>query len=176
MATYIKDNDYKETKRKSKGAELDKEQAEKNAKSLYYKFGMDKKLVEIETAVKNKDFEAIISFSTKFTFLFKLLRNFRAEGHRVLIFSMSKKNLDMIEEIILSGYLGKDADGDHVKYMRIDGNTEISERESMCNDFNKDTKQFLGLLTTKVGGMGLNLAGADRAIIMDPDWNPANDN
>merc|ERR1711957_658603 len=100
----------------------------------------------------------------------------RAEGHRVLIFSMSKKNLDLIEEIIQSGYLDKDEDGDHVKYMRIDGNTEISERESMCNEFNKDTKQFLGLLTTKVGGMGLNLAGADRAIIMDPDWNPANDN
>jgi SNF2 family DNA or RNA helicase len=118
----------------------------------------------------------IISFSTKFTFLFKLLRNFREEGHRVLIFSMSKKNLDLIEDIIQSGYLGKDQDGDHVKYMRIDGNTEISEREAMCNDFNKDTKQFLGLLTTKVGGMGLNLAGADRAIIMDPDWNPANDN
>jgi DNA excision repair protein ERCC-6 len=89
---------------------------------------------------------------------------------------MSKKNLDLIEDIIQSGYLGKDQDGDHVKYMRIDGNTEISEREAMCNDFNKDTKQFLGLLTTKVGGMGLNLAGADRAIIMDPDWNPANDN
>jgi SNF2 family DNA or RNA helicase len=58
----------------------------------------------------------------------------------VLIFSMSKKNLDLIEQIILSGYLGKDSDGDHVKYMRIDGNTEISEREAMCNDFNKDTK------------------------------------
>jgi SNF2 family DNA or RNA helicase len=53
---------------------------------------------------------------------------------------MSKKNLDLIEDIIQSGYLGKDQDGDHVKYMRIDGNTEISEREAMCNDFNKDTK------------------------------------
>jgi SNF2 family DNA or RNA helicase len=53
---------------------------------------------------------------------------------------MSKKNLDLIEEIIQSGYLGKDKEGDHVKYMRIDGNTEIAEREGICNDFNKDPK------------------------------------
>ena len=46
----------------------------------------------------------------------------------------------------------------------------------MCIDFNKDPSVFIGLLTTKVGGFGLNLTGADRAIILDPDWNPANDN
>jgi DNA excision repair protein ERCC-6 len=46
----------------------------------------------------------------------------------------------------------------------------------MCTDFNADPDMFCGLLTTKVGGCGLNLAGADRAVIMDPDWNPANDN
>ena len=60
--------------------------------------------------------------------------------------------------------------------MRIDGNTEIAAREQMCIDFNKDPKVFCALLTTKVGGFGLNLTGADRAIILDPDWNPANDN
>jgi len=46
----------------------------------------------------------------------------------------------------------------------------------MCIDFNKDPSIFCALLTTKVGGFGLNLTGADRAIILDPDWNPANDN
>ena len=46
----------------------------------------------------------------------------------------------------------------------------------MCIDFNKDPTVFCALLTTKVGGQGLNLTGADRAIILDPDWNPANDN
>lgn len=60
--------------------------------------------------------------------------------------------------------------------MRIDGDTEISLREQMCIDFNKDPSIFCALLTTKVGGFGLNLTGADRAIILDPDWNPANDN
>jgi DNA excision repair protein ERCC-6 len=43
-------------------------------------------------------------------------------------------------------------------------------------DFNNDPAIFCGLLTTKVGGFGLNLTGANRAIILDPDWNPANDN
>lgn len=62
------------------------------------------------------------------------------------------------------------------KYLRIDGDTEIASREQMCKDFNKDKSIFCCLLTTKVGGFGLNLTGADRAIIMDPDWNPANDN
>lgn len=46
----------------------------------------------------------------------------------------------------------------------------------MCKNFNKDHNIFMGLLTTKVAGFGLNLVGADRAIIFDPDWNPANDN
>ena len=51
--------------------------------------------------------------------------------------------------------------------MRIDGDTEICLREQMCVDFNKDASVFCALLTTKVGGQGLNLTGADRAIILD---------
>ena len=85
---------------------------------------------------------------------------------------MSKKMLDLLEFIIKN-------DNTYTKnfpYFRIDGDTEISEREQMCKQFNSDKSIFCGFLTTKVGGYGLNLAGADRAIIMDPDWNPANDN
>lgn len=52
----------------------------------------------------------------------------------------------------------------------------MSEREKLCKEFNQDDFYFCALLTTKVGGFGLNLTGADRAIIIDPDWNPANDN
>ena len=99
--------------------------------------------------------------------------NFREEGKRCLIFSMSKKMLSIIENCIVKGYYGS---GTQVKHMRIDGDTEISAREQMCIDFNNDPTIFCALLTTKVGGFGLNLTGADRAVIMDPDWNPANDN
>lgn len=62
------------------------------------------------------------------------------------------------------------------KYKRIDGDTEIITREGICKEFNNDSSYFCCLLTTKVGGFGLNLTGADRAVILDPDWNPANDN
>lgn len=89
---------------------------------------------------------------------------------------MSKKILNILEEIIGSGYLGLDQENQPVKYMRIDGDTEIILREQICIEFNKNPSVFCGLLTTKVGGFGLNLTGADRAIILDPDWNPANDN
>ena len=105
-----------------------------------------------------------------------LMKNLRREGHRLLIFSMSKKMLTIVEEILKSGYLGKDKKGKKLKYIRIDGNTEIAAREQMCIDYNTDPSIFCALLTTKVGGYGLNLTGADRAIILDPDWNPANDN
>ena len=62
------------------------------------------------------------------------------------------------------------------KYLRIDGDTEISTREPICQQFNTDPSIFCCLLTTKVGGCGLNLTGANRVVILDPDWNPANDN
>jgi len=117
-----------------------------------------------------------VQYSSKIIFLLELMRNLRAEGHRVLIFSMSKKILNIIEEIIGGGYLGLDKDNHPVKYMRIDGDTEIILREQICNEFNRNPSIFCGLLTTKVGGFGLNLTGADRAVILDPDWNPANDN
>ena len=96
----------------------------------------------------------------------------KADGHRVLVFSLSKKMLDLLEFMI----------GNHAKYkkdfkyIRIDGDTEVSTRETLCKEFNKDSFYFCALLTTKVGGFGLNLTGANRAIIIDPDWNPANDN
>ncbi len=110
----------------------------------------------------------MIEYSTKIQFLFDLMENLHKEGHRLLIFSMSKKLLDMLEEI-LNKYKT-------YKYLRIDGDTEICTREQICKDFNANEEIFCCLLTTRVGGFGLNLVGADRAVIIDPDWNPANDN
>ena len=72
-------------------------------------------------AEKTEDFEKIISFSSKLSFLFSLLDNFRSEGKRALIFSMSKKMLSVIENIIDKKYHGDNK----FKHMRIDGDTEI---------------------------------------------------
>lgn len=114
----------------------------------------------------------MVDVSSKTKFVFELLTQLKKEGHRVLVFSMSKLMLDLLETIINNNSKYKEM----FTYMRIDGDTEIAEREQMCKDFNKDSSVFCSLLTTKVGGLGLNLSGADRAIILDPDWNPANDN
>lgn len=114
----------------------------------------------------------LVQISSKIRFMFELLLTLKKEGHKVLVFSMSKQMLDLIEMII-------EHDEEYTKkfsYLRIDGDTEIAEREGMCKTFNTDDSLFCCLLTTKVGGFGLNLTGADRAIILDPDWNPANDN
>ena len=69
----------------------------------------------------------MITYSTKCQFLFELIKDLKQNNHRVLIFSMSKKMLNLIEEILKSpSYL------DTYKYLRIDGDTEISSREPMC--------------------------------------------
>ena len=80
--------------------------------------------------------------------------------------------LDLLE-LILNG---KDEYKKDFQYRRIDGDTEIDSRDGICQEFNANKSIFCCLLTTKVGGFGLNLTGADRAVILDPDWNPANDN
>ena len=131
-------------------------------------FGLDCILNDIEKAKDTKDYKELIAQSSKLQFLFSLMENLHKEGHRLLIFSMSKKMLYLVEELIQNTT--------SLKTLRIDGDTEISSRESMCQQFNQDSSIFCCLLTTKVGGCGLNLTGANRVVIMDPDWNPANDN
>lgn len=135
-------------------------------------FGLDSLLVEIEEKHKRRDVEAMIGLSSKCQFLFTLMEDLKKNGHRLLIFSLSKKMLNLIEELIAASRTMKES----FKYLRIDGDTDINSREGMCNQFNTDSNIFCCLLTTKVGGFGLNLTGANRVVILDPDWNPANDN
>ena len=75
--------------------------------------------------------------------------------------------LDVLEKFIKSL--------DHIKYLRMDGATNISSRQSLVNSFNEDDSIDVFLLTTRVGGLGVNLTGADRVLIYDPDWNPSTD-
>ncbi|KAG8232118.1 hypothetical protein J437_LFUL012127 [Ladona fulva] len=60
-------------------------------------------------------------------------------------------------------------------YLKLDGSTSISARQPLINEFNQNSSHFIFLLTTKVGGLGVNLTGANRVVIYDPDWNPATD-
>jgi DNA excision repair protein ERCC-6 len=60
-------------------------------------------------------------------------------------------------------------------YLRLDGTTSVRQRQPLINHYNNDPSIFLFLLTTRVGGLGVNLTGADRVVIFDPDWNPSTD-
>lgn len=85
-------------------------------------------MTDIEEKHKQKDARALITLSSKCEFLFRLMDDLKKNGHRMLIFSMSKKMLNLIEEIIGSSPEMKEK----FKYSRIDGDTEIASRESLC--------------------------------------------
>lgn len=104
--------------------------------------------------------------SGKLATLKRLLTHWKANGHKVLVFSQFRMVLDIIENM---------CEEEKHSYMRMDGNTPSKDRLLLIDRYNSDPTVFVALLTTKVGGLGVNLTGADRVVIFDPDWNPVND-
>ncbi|KAH9900417.1 SNF2 family N-terminal domain-containing protein [Xylariomycetidae sp. FL2044] len=96
-----------------------------------------------------------------------LLPMWKRLGHKTLLFSQGVQMLRILESFVQR--LGD------IKYLRMDGSTPIKERQTLVDQFNNDPEIDLFLLTTKVGGLGVNLTGASRVIIFDPDWNPSTD-
>lgn len=96
-----------------------------------------------------------------------LINLWKSQGHRTLLFTQTRQMLDILER-----FLSK-LDG--VSFMRMDGSTPIGQRQKLVDRFNVDETVHIFLLTTRVGGLGVNLTGADRVIIYDPDWNPSTD-
>ena len=103
--------------------------------------------------------------SGKLIVVHSLLKLWKKQGHRVLLFSQSQMMLTIIESYVKEqGY----------KYLRLDGTTPVANRQRMITEFNEGD-HFVFILTTKVGGLGVNLTGANRVVIFDPDWNPSTD-
>ncbi|XP_017876012.1 chromodomain-helicase-DNA-binding protein Mi-2 homolog isoform X1 [Ceratina calcarata] len=110
---------------------------------------------------------ALIKAAGKLVLLSKMLKKLRDDGHRVLIFSQMTKMLDILEDYL---------EGEGYKYERIDGNITGAQRQEAIDRFNAPgAQQFVFLLSTRAGGLGINLATADTVIIYDSDWNPHND-
>jgi hypothetical protein len=96
----------------------------------------------------------------------KLLRRLKSEGHRVLIFTQMTKMLDVLEAFLnFHGHI----------YLRLDGTTKVDQRQLLMERFNGDTRIFVFILSTRSGGIGVNLTGADTVIFYDSDWNPTMD-
>lgn len=107
------------------------------------------------------------SKSGKMQVVGSLLELWKETGHKTLLFAQHRIMLDILEKYVRSMQ--------GMRYRRMDGNTPIHARQSMVDEFNTDADLHVFLLTTKVGGLGINLTGADRVIIFDPDWNPSTD-
>lgn len=102
----------------------------------------------------------------KLQVLDKLLRKLQVGGHRVLIFTQMTKVLDILEQFLnIHGH----------KYLRLDGATKVEQRQIMTDRFNNDSRILCFILSTRSGGLGINLTGADTVVFYDQDWNPAMD-
>ncbi|KAK9672015.1 hypothetical protein RND81_12G070200 [Saponaria officinalis] len=111
--------------------------------------------------------DEIVRASGKFELLDRLLPKLKRANHRVLLFSQMTRLLDILEiHLRMHDY----------KYLRLDGSSKTDERGTLLKEFNApDSPYFLFLLSTRAGGLGLNLQTADTVIIFDSDWNPQMD-
>lgn len=111
--------------------------------------------------------ESIVTSSGKMLLLDRLLPALFKAGHKVLIFSQFKTQLDILEDYCreLRGW----------NICRIDGGVAQDDRRSQIEEFNKSKKVKIFLLSTRAGGQGINLASADTVILFDSDWNPQQD-
>ena len=107
--------------------------------------------------------EHLITSSAKLNVLDKLLPFLKQGNHRVLIFSQMTRMLDIIQDYLsFRSYT----------YERLDGSVRGEERFVAINQFKSDEDTFVFLLSTRAGGLGLNLVGADTVIFIDSDFNP----
>ncbi|KAK7225744.1 hypothetical protein V2G26_013747 [Clonostachys chloroleuca] len=103
----------------------------------------------------------------KFELLDRILPKYKATGHRVLMFFQMTAIMDIMEDYLRYRQF---------EYLRLDGTTKADERSDLLREFNApDSKYFMFLLSTRAGGLGLNLQTADTVIIYDSDWNPHQD-
>ncbi|KAI9258728.1 P-loop containing nucleoside triphosphate hydrolase protein [Phascolomyces articulosus] len=118
--------------------------------------------------IKQKDaattHQVLIDACAKLKVLHQMLPKLKRDGHRVLIFSTLKGTLDILEDYLMY---------EQCKYVRIDGDTPSNERVANIDQFNAPNSDvFVFLLTTRAGGVGINLATADTVIMWDFDFNP----
>ncbi|XP_071713943.1 protein CHROMATIN REMODELING 8 [Rutidosis leptorrhynchoides] len=122
-------------------------------------------LLEREHAAHNPDY-GNVERSGKMKVVEQVLKVWKEQGHRVLLFAQTQQMLDILENFLISGCY---------TYRRMDGLTPVKQRMTLMDEFNNSSDIFIFILTTKVGGLGTNLTGANRVIIFDPDWNPSTD-
>lgn len=102
----------------------------------------------------------------KWKILQKLLRHWKLEGSKVLVFSSSVKLLDMLNDLMMQ---------ENYLYEYLHGRMSLDARTIAVDNFNQNPQQFVFLISTRAGGVGLNIVSANKVVIFDPNWNPAHD-
>lgn len=122
---------------------------------------------EAQSSHQGSELSRLIANSGKLLLLDKLLIRLKETCHRVLIFSQMVRLLDILSDYLtLRGF----------QHQRLDGTMRSEDRQVAMDRFNHpDSKDFAFLLSTRAGGLGINLTSADTVIIFDSDWNPQND-
>ncbi|XP_027346708.1 switch 2 isoform X2 [Abrus precatorius] len=144
----------------------DPDKQSKDAEFAAAVFGPDIDLVGGNT--QNESFMGLsdVKHCGKMRALEKLFLSWISHGDKVLLFSYSVRMLDILEKFLIrKGYC----------FSRLDGSTPTNFRQSLVDDFNSSPSKQVFLISTRAGGLGLNLVSANRVVIFDPNWNPAQD-
>ncbi|XVF66812.1 hypothetical protein PTKIN_Ptkin10aG0067600 [Pterospermum kingtungense] len=126
---------------------------------------------DIDTVGGNAPCESFMGLSDtthcgKMRALEKLMSSWALKGDKILLFSYSVRMLDILEKFLIRrGYC----------FSRLDGSTPTNLRQSLVDEFNSSPSKQVFLISTRAGGLGLNLVSANRVVIFDPNWNPAQD-
>lgn len=118
------------------------------------------------TSVQVPSMRRFVTDSGKLAKLDQLLRQLKQEGHRVLLYFQMTRMVDLVEEYLTYR---------NYKYLRLDGSTKLEDRRDRVHDFQTRPEIFVFLLSTRAGGLGINLTAADTVIFYDSDWNPTID-
>ncbi|CAE6436278.1 unnamed protein product [Rhizoctonia solani] len=108
----------------------------------------------------------LIYDSAKLARLDTLLTELKAGGHRVLVYFQMTRMIDLMEEYLVYR---------QYSYLRLDGGSKLEDRRDMVRDWQTNPNIFVFLLSTRAGGLGINLTAADTVVFYDHDWNPSND-
>jgi len=112
------------------------------------------------------NYSRLVTDCAKMQYLDRLLARLSRENHRCLIFCQMTRMLDILEDFLCWR---------KYTYFRMDGSTSIPDRRYMVEEYQKNPNIFAFLLSTRAGGLGVNLTAADTVIFYDNDWNPTMD-
>ncbi len=151
---------------------------QKNGKELLGDIDHLRKVCNHPRLIINRD-QHIINSCSKMIALFDLLKKWKLNKNKVLIFTQTIQMQDLLilafEHYNQNNLNNSESSSDNFTFLKMNGTMPQVKRKQTIEEFNENASIFCFLLTTRVGGLGLNLVGADRIVIYDPDWNPTVD-